>query len=141
MFTRRIGPLPMWVWLLVGLGLIGVYVYWKRNQASSTATTANASQVPQFVNQVYTNGVPPVAPQPGTTPKCPDGYAWDEDEKKCIREGGRKRKRHHHRGRDHDHDHDKITGTGVTTINPGGPIPIDPGPHGGPSPFNVPPPG
>ncbi len=141
-FTRKIGPLPMWVWLLIGLGLIGAYVYWKRNQAAQQAQpTANASQVPQFVNQVYTNQVPPTAPQPGTTPTCPEGFAWDPDSQKCIPERGKK-KRRTHKGRNapavtggttsggaawFGPVPGTVSGTGVTSINPGT------APGGGPS--------
>ena len=139
-FTRKIGPLSMWVWLLIGIALIGAYVLWKRNQASQTAQpTANASQVPQFVNQVYTNGVPPTAPQPGTTPTCPKGYAWDPDENKCVKEGKHRKKKRGHKGRDTESP--AITGSGVTTINPGGnvpPLPFVPSPGGPTGPFVTP---
>ena len=65
-FTRHIGPLPMWAWTaIVGAVIVG-YAWWKNRQAgastSSTSSTANASQVPQFVNQTYTTVTPPSAP-------------------------------------------------------------------------------
>ena len=69
-FTRKIGPLPMWAWLAIGLGVIGVYYVWQSKQNSSASDTTssdtgddtNASQVPQFVNQTYTSVTPPAAP-------------------------------------------------------------------------------
>lgn len=110
-FTRHIGPLPMWAWLLISLGLIGVYYVWHRNQAAqqaspSMATGTDASQVPQFVNQTYTSVTPPAAPTPAPTPAppaghpprtCPKGQAWDPDEKRCVPEADVKHKRHHER--------------------------------------------
>jgi len=66
-FTRKLGPLPMWVWLLIGVGLIGGYYLISRRGGSGTAAaggTTSAAQVPQFVNQTYTTIQPPVAPQP-----------------------------------------------------------------------------
>ena len=80
-FTRKIGPLPMWGWLSIGVGLVLIYViyeYRKKNQAaastsSSTSTgtetgqTTGAGQVPQFVNQTNTYVAAPSAstPPPG----------------------------------------------------------------------------
>lgn len=71
-FTRKIGPLPMWGWMAIA-GLLAIFYYlYKKNQASKTAanTTAAAnttgsvdqSLVPQFVNQTYVEGTPPAAP-------------------------------------------------------------------------------
>ena len=72
-FTRHIGPLPMWAWLaIVGAVIIG-YAYWKNRQSSSSSqaqsATTDASQVPQFVNQTYTTVQPPSEPSitPGST--------------------------------------------------------------------------
>lgn len=76
-FTRRIGPLPMWQWFAIALAMILVYVlyqYRKTSQANanaantaggtSTGGTTGAGQVPQFVNQTYTYVAPPSAQQP-----------------------------------------------------------------------------
>lgn len=64
-FTRKIGPLSMWVWLVIIGGAIGVWALYKNKTAGSTSATGTpASDVPQFVNQVYTNPVPPVAGGP-----------------------------------------------------------------------------
>ena len=64
-FTRKIGPLPMWAWLAI-IGAVVVGWAWykdRKTSASSTASdTADASQVPQFVNQVSTTVQPPSAP-------------------------------------------------------------------------------
>lgn len=64
-FTRKIGPLPMWAWLaIIGAVVVGWAWYKDRKSASTTAPadTADASQVPQFVNQVSTTVQPPSAP-------------------------------------------------------------------------------
>ena len=65
-FTRKIGPLPMWAWLAIVSAVILGYAWYKNRQSgSSTASqssTANASQVPQFVNQTYTTVQPPTDP-------------------------------------------------------------------------------
>jgi len=65
-FTRKIGPLPMWGWLLIVGGGIGAWALYSRKQAGqTTATGTSASQVPQFVNQTYVSPTPPMAPAPG----------------------------------------------------------------------------
>jgi hypothetical protein len=75
-FTRKLGPLPMWAWMAIALVLaIAYYLYKKKSAASaasatgaSSGTAANtpggvdASLVPQFVNQTYTNVSPPAVP-------------------------------------------------------------------------------
>lgn len=91
-FTRKIGPLPMWAWMGIALALAIVYYLYKKHQSgssSSTSSTQNssmntpggvdASLVPQFVNQVYNQETPPVAPNvtvnntiPVQTPTGPD---------------------------------------------------------------------
>jgi hypothetical protein len=77
LFTRKIGPLPMWAW--TGIILVPIIIYavieHKKSAASAADTTAadstDASQVPQFVNQTYTNPTPPSAP--GTPAPSPAG--------------------------------------------------------------------
>ena len=67
--TKQIGPLPLWAWAGLALALaVGYFLIQKKNASSATSTTAasqtgttNSSLVPQFVNQVYTNGSPPAA--------------------------------------------------------------------------------
>ena len=77
-FTRKIGPMPMWAWVaIISVVLIG-YAYYRNKQsaaaASTTATGTDASQVPQFVNQTYTSVTPPTAGPPGPTgPAGPPG--------------------------------------------------------------------
>lgn len=73
-FTRKVGPLSLWVWMLIALVLAGVYYLYKKNSANSAnSSTANAasgnspggvdaSLVPQFINQTYNQTEPPVAP-------------------------------------------------------------------------------
>lgn len=62
-FTRKIGPLPMWAWTaIIGAVIVGWAWYKNRNSAQSSPAGADASQVPQFVNQTYTTVQPPSAP-------------------------------------------------------------------------------
>lgn len=78
-FSRKMGAFPLWVWM--GLGLAGVLAYsnWKKNKAAASQTASSqttlgaagqtgqtyansydASLIPQFVNQTYTEVSPPV---------------------------------------------------------------------------------
>lgn len=71
-FTRKMGPLPLWGWMAVGLLLaVGFYLFSKNKSANSQtqSTTTNntpggvdSSLVPQFINQVYDQDTPPTAP-------------------------------------------------------------------------------
>lgn len=73
-FTRKLGPLPMWGWMAIALALaIAYYLIHKNSSANSTASTSTTggtgtadttdqSLVPQFVNQVYNQEQPPAAP-------------------------------------------------------------------------------
>lgn len=73
-FTRKIGPLPMWAWMGIALLVAVFYYLYKKNQSGSSgsgaqsASTVNtpggvdASLVPQFVNQTYVQNTPPSAP-------------------------------------------------------------------------------
>lgn len=73
-FTRKLGPLPYWGWMAIVLLLAVFYgMYSKQKKAASSAASDNsstvdspggvdASLVPQFVNQVYTQTTPPPAP-------------------------------------------------------------------------------
>lgn len=80
-FTRKLGPLPMWAWMGIGLGGALAFTSWSRNKKAAadakdkstsgtlpTTQTASgstpASLIPQFVNQVYTQGTPPAVTQP-----------------------------------------------------------------------------
>jgi hypothetical protein len=81
-FTRKMGPLPLWAWLgLATLVAVGYYMYSKNTSASSTSNPANTggstgtvdqSLVPQFVNQTYVENNPPAAPQPPTKITIPN---------------------------------------------------------------------
>jgi len=67
-FTRKIGPMPMWAWVAIISAVIIGYAYWKNKQATSSSapgTATTSAQVPQFVNQTYTTVTPPAAPPPG----------------------------------------------------------------------------
>ena len=86
-FTRHIGPLPMWGWTAIVGGVIVAWAWWSNRNSSSTAgsstaSTANASQVPQFVNQTYTTVQPPTAPAVHVTASDDDDTSPDTDDKK-----------------------------------------------------------
>jgi hypothetical protein len=78
-FTRKLGPLPMWGWMGIALLLaIGFYLFNKsRSGATSTSGQSSAtnnspggvdsSLVPQFINQTYVENSPPAAPPAQTT--------------------------------------------------------------------------
>lgn len=78
-FTRKIGPLPMWAWMGIALLVaVAYYVIAKKNStaAAASATTntpggVDSSLIPQFVNQVYNQEEPPAAPTVG--PAGPPG--------------------------------------------------------------------
>jgi hypothetical protein len=62
--TRKIGPLPTWVWVLIVVAIILVWVVLKQRKGRQQAEPArvSAGQVPQFVNQTFTNVGPPGPP-------------------------------------------------------------------------------
>lgn len=75
---KKYGPLPLWVYL-VGGGVAILYVMAKRNsskqqQDTSQTDTMGQGQIPQFVNQVYTDTTPPdsSAPPTNTEPTTPN---------------------------------------------------------------------
>ncbi len=69
-FTRKVGPLPVWSW--AGIALLAVLFIGMRKKASANNTSSpstvdtpggvDASLVPQFVNQTFVNETPPAAP-------------------------------------------------------------------------------
>jgi hypothetical protein len=72
--THKLGPLPMWVWVVIVAAIILLWVVWKNktgaSQQQGPSSTAGAGQVPQFVNQTFTSpGPPPAADQDGDEDK------------------------------------------------------------------------
>lgn len=74
-FTRKLGPFPLWVWMGLGLAVALAWTnYSKNKKAASQAQSASgtlpttqtasgstpASLIPQFVNQVYNQESPPI---------------------------------------------------------------------------------
>ena len=78
-FNKKMGAFPLWVWM--GLGLAGLLAVsnWKKNKAAASQTASSqttlgaagqtgqtyansydASLIPQFVNQTYTEVSPPI---------------------------------------------------------------------------------
>jgi hypothetical protein len=85
-FTRKVGPLPLWAWLAIATVAAIMYAMYSKNKkaaASSTSTAAagqaaggvDSSLVPQFVNQTYVNNSPPAAPT-ATSTGTPTGPAY-----------------------------------------------------------------
>jgi LysM repeat protein len=83
-FTRKLGPLPMWAWMGIALAVAIVYYLYKKKTGSSNTSQnsaqnsslntpggVDASLVPQFVNQVYNQETPPVAPNVTVTNNLP----------------------------------------------------------------------
>jgi outer membrane biosynthesis protein TonB len=117
-FTRKMGPLPMWGWMGIALALALGY-YFIHGKKSSGSTPAN--DVPQFVNQVYDNDYPPPSPKPKPKPppKHPKHRHPRPKPKPRPKHPGHKPPAHHPKtGRpvggsgsgvgvgDHDHDRD-----------------------------------
>lgn len=80
-FTKQIGPMPLWGWMGVGLAIALAFMYWQQNKKSSATQATNAatdstgttdsSLIPQFVNQVYTGTQPPTMDQTPGPPGPP----------------------------------------------------------------------
>lgn len=91
-FTRKLGPLPMWGWMAIAALLAVFYYLYAKNKSASSTTAASAqttatnntpggvdsSLVPQFINQEYVNTTPTPAPSvtvnntvPATTAPAP----------------------------------------------------------------------
>lgn len=72
-FTNRIGPLPMWAWLLIIVGIIIAWSWYQNRKAASSSSTGDnstsASDVPQFVNQTFVSTTAPTQGPPGPTGK------------------------------------------------------------------------
>ena len=81
-FTRKIGPMPMWGWMGIALAVAMLYYFLKKKNSNGTvsgagtstgATSVNSpggvdsSLVPQFVNQTYTSVAPPSSPNINVT--------------------------------------------------------------------------
>lgn len=60
-FTKKMGPLPLWGWMGVGLAIALAYTYYKQKNAkqpasaptNTSAGTTNSNLIPQFVNQNF----------------------------------------------------------------------------------------
>jgi len=82
-FTHRIGPLPMWIWVVIIGGVIVAWSLFKSRTSANAAsqdTGTSAADVPQFVNQTYTTvqapnvqegQEPPEPPEPTGPPMHP----------------------------------------------------------------------
>jgi LysM repeat protein len=85
-WSKKLGPMPAWLWAGLVMGLLLLFMLYKKKTtataaaATSTAgTSTSANDVPQFVNQTYTTVTPPAAPDVGdegdTGPAGPAGPA------------------------------------------------------------------
>jgi hypothetical protein len=69
MLWQKKGPLPVWAWILIGLTLLFVVTWWRRNQAASQENTEAATGY--YNHQLPGNqGAPPifVVPQAPVSP-------------------------------------------------------------------------
>jgi hypothetical protein len=78
-FTRKIGPLPLWAWMGILAAIALAYYLIKSKGSSSSSDSSDSSDtagaggvdsslVPQFVNQTYVNNTPPPAPTAKSKP-------------------------------------------------------------------------
>lgn len=87
-FTRQVGPLPMWAWSGIALLAAILFYLWNRNRSSQNNSSVNSpggvdsSLVPQFVNQTFVENTPPAAPPMKGPEKEPDD---DSDDKGRLR--------------------------------------------------------
>jgi LysM repeat protein len=72
-FSSKLGPLPLWAWLaIITIIALVYYVYSQKKNSNSNSSTSNStgsdeessSLIPQFVNQTYTQVLPPSPPNP-----------------------------------------------------------------------------
>jgi hypothetical protein len=123
-FTRKIGPLPMWAWMGIALAVaLGFYLI--KSKSSSTAASTpgtgtdtsgaggvDSSLVPQFVNQTYVNNTPPAAPTATSTPPkgtpVKDGSSTEQLTRTWESEGGST----------YAAVASRLTGTPTTTLTP-----------------------
>ena len=78
-FTHKIGPLPMWVWVASIGAIIIAWSFWKSKTSPSSQqqgngtgqATADTADIPQFVNQTYTTVTPPSVTVGGPTVNVP----------------------------------------------------------------------
>lgn len=70
-WTNKVGPLPLWSWMAIILGVVFLYSMYKKKTTAAQDQSAggvnspggvDASLVPQFINQTYDNDQPPAAP-------------------------------------------------------------------------------
>lgn len=75
-FTRKIGPMPMWAWVaIISAALIG-YAFYKNKQSSAASTSATSPDTtPPQIDQFQLN-MPPV--QTTVTPPAPGEGKEDE---------------------------------------------------------------
>ena len=90
--TRKHGPLPMWAYIVIAVGLLVALAWWKTRQSSQQSqdsgpsSAAGSGQVPQFVNQTYVQPGPPNSEKPDD----------DDDKHKRHHRGGHRPHRRSH---------------------------------------------
>jgi PASTA domain len=81
-FSQKIGPLPLWGWMGIGLAVALVFYFWQKNKAGSgnqasnsteNGTTEPADQVPPFIIQNYPGTENAQTVGPVTAPVNPGG--------------------------------------------------------------------
>ena len=76
--TRKIGPLPTWVWIIIVAAIILAYVVWKNSKAKKSGKGRGfrpGGAAPRFVNQRHRNPHPPGPPDEQLGSSGPMGSA------------------------------------------------------------------
>jgi len=144
--TRKVGPLPVWGWAVIGFGIYYWYTHYGPGAATSTSGTGTASGRSLRVGNITITNTggrgragrdvdtdKDTKPKTGHEPphKCPKGWTWDPDAKpkpRCVHHtepgeatGSRtKRKRPRPRGTGPDDDTRLQAGGGPQTVTVGG---------------------
>lgn len=67
--TRKYGPMPLWAWMLVGLGLALVYRSWQANKAAAAQQTpTTVDTTPPMVDQTFVTVNAPINTAPDEPP-------------------------------------------------------------------------
>jgi hypothetical protein len=75
LLTRKLGPMPMWAWMLAGLAVALVYRQWQANKAATTQTTGSTvDTTPPNVTQDFITINAPIS----TAPEEPPGQGRSE---------------------------------------------------------------
>jgi hypothetical protein len=78
-FTRKIGPLPMWSWVAIIGGVVVVWaLYEQHKQSSAAASSTSANTTPPQIDQFAITVPPEQEPAPPATATTPTPEKEDE---------------------------------------------------------------